>query len=344
MAAVKNIGRGLIRSVVAKRTEGGEFRSLEDFLTRMGEGELNKRAVENLIKCGAMDCFGNHRSELLAVYESMMDSLAVSRKKNLEGQMGLFGMLEDDDPSTSIPIPKLPEINAADRMAMEKETTGLYLSGHPMDDYRALLKNTHVLPIGALMDEESRYQDDQIVSVAGIVQTVKMKTTRNNSMMAYITLEDDTAVVEMLAFSNVLSQFGGYLKENSPVVITGRLSLRDDKDPQIVINRARPMSDFENGIPEEPQEERYQRRERFEDRRPQGARIIPGNTLYLKLPSESDPKFRKVRAIVNMFPGEGIVKVFFADTRKLRGAQAAFDSRMIDELRRVLGDDNVVVK
>ena len=194
------------------------------------------------------------------------------------------------------------------------------------------------------MDEESRYQDDQIVSVAGIVQTVKMKTTRNNSMMAYITLEDDTAVVEMLAFSNVLSQFGGYLKENSPVVITGRLSLRDDKDPQIVINRARPMSDFENGIPEEPQEERYQRRERFEDRRPQGPRIIPGNTLYLKLPGESDPKFRKVRAIVNMFPGEGIVKVFFADTRKLRGAQAAFDSRMIDELRRVLGDDNVVVK
>ena len=227
---------------------------------------------------------------------------------------------------------------------MEKETTGLYLSGHPMDDYRALLKHTRVVPIGTLMDGEGRYQDDQIMSVAGIVQTVKMKTTRSGSMMAYITLEDDTAAIEMLAFSNVLSQYGGYLKENSPVVITGRLSLRDDKDPQIVINRARPMSDFENGIPEEPQEERYQRRERFEDRRPQGPRIIPGNTLYLKLPGESDPKFRKVRAIVNMFPGEGIVKVFFADTRKLRGAQAAFDSRMIEELKRVLGNDNVVVK
>ena len=337
MAAVKNIGRGLIRSVVAKRTEGGPFKSLEDFLTRMGEGELNKRAVENLIKCGAMDCFGNHRSELLAVYESMMDSLAISRKKNLEGQMGLFGMLEEDDPSTSIPIPKLPEISAADRMAMEKETTGLYLSGHPMDDYRALLKNTHVVPIGVLLDEESRYQDDQIVSVAGIVQTVKMKTTRNNSMMAYITLEDDTAALEMLAFSNVLSQFGGYLKENSPVVITGRLSLRDDKDPQIVINRARPMSDFEGGMSEEPQEERFERRSR-------GPQIIPGNTLYLQLTGESDPRYRKVRAIVNMFPGDGVVKVFFADTRKMRGARAAFDSRMVEELKRVLGDRNVVIK
>ena len=254
--------------------------------------------------------------------------------------MGLFGMLEEDDPSTSIPIPKLPEINAADRMAMEKETTGLYLSGHPMDDYRALLKNTHVVPIGKLMDEDSRYQDDQIVSVAGIVQTIKMKTTRNNSMMAYITLEDDTAALEMLAFSNVLTQFGGYLKENSPVVITGRLSLRDDKDPQIVINRARPMSDFEGGIPEEPEEPRYERRERM----PRGPQILPGNTLYLQLASEDDPRYRKVRAIVNMFPGEGIVKVFFADTRKMRGARAAFDSRMVQELRLVLGEANVVIK
>jgi len=227
---------------------------------------------------------------------------------------------------------------------MEKETTGLYLSGHPMDDYRSILKNTHVVPIGALMDEESQYRDDQIVSVAGIVQTVKMKTTRNNSMMAYVTLEDDTAALEMLAFSNVLSQFGGYLKENSPVVITGRLSLRDDKDPQIVINRARPISDFADGNPPEPEEPRYERRDRFEDRRPRGPELLPGNTLYLQLTGESDPRYRKVRAIVNMFPGEGIVKVFFADTRKMRGARAAFDRRMVEELRNVLGNGNVVLK
>jgi DNA polymerase-3 subunit alpha len=286
--------------------------------------------VENLIKCGAMDCFGNHRSELLAVYESMMDSLAISRKKNLEGQMGLFGMMEEDDPSTSIPIPKLPEINAADRMAMEKETTGLYLSGHPMDDYRALLKNTHVVPIGALMDEESRYRDDQIVSVAGIVQTVKMKTTRSNSMMAYVTLEDDTAAVEMLAFSNVLSQFGGYLKENSPVVVVGRLSLRDDKEPQIVINRARPIADYADDAPPE-QEERPQIRQ------------VHG-TLYLRLESESDPNYRKTCAVLNMFPGESQAVIFFADTRARRGTRCALDSRMLRELEHRLGAENVVVK
>jgi DNA polymerase-3 subunit alpha len=200
--------------------------------------------VENLIKCGAMDCFGYHRSELLNVYESMMDSIADSRKRNLEGQMGLFGMLEQEDKSAAIPIPPKAELSRAELMAMEKETTGIYLSGHPMDDYRKFLKNTHVLPISTLMGEDCPVRDEQIVSVAGIIQAVKMKSTRNNSMMAYVTVEDDTASMEMLAFSNVLSQYGGYLRENEAVVITGRLSLRDDKDPQIVINRARPISDF----------------------------------------------------------------------------------------------------
>ena len=330
LGAVKNVGVGLIRNMVSRRNEGGPFKSLEDFLQRMGEGELNKRAVENFIKCGAMDCFGHHRSELLAVYENMMDSVASSRKKNLDGQMGLFSMLEDTDKAASIPIPKLAEMNKADLMAMEKETTGIYLSGHPMDDYRAYLRNSHVIPIGDLMDEDGRPQDDSIVSVAGIVQNVKMKTTRNNSMMSYVTLEDDTASIEMLAFSNVLNQYGGYLRENSAVVITGRLSIRDEKEPQIVINRARPISDYANKEPETPA---------IPETKP-----VQGSTLYLQLPSENDPRFQKVRAIVNMFPGDGTVKVFFADTRKLRGANAALDNRMIRELRDLLGEVNVVVK
>ena len=325
LGAVKNVGRGLIRSMVAKRQQDGPFKSLEDFLQRMGD-ELNKRAVENFIKCGAMDCFGYHRSELLNVYDSMMDSVAASRKKNLEGQMGLFGMLDDEDSAAQIEIPRLAELKKADLMAMEKETTGIYLSGHPMDDYRPYLKGTHVIPIGELMSEDSNHQDDSIVSVAGIVQSIKMKTTRNNSMMAYVTVEDDTASIEMLAFSNVLDQYGGYLKENSPVVVSGRLSIRDEKEPQIVINRARPITDFSEA--------------------PAPVRQEPKNfgTLYLQLTGEDDPRYRKVKAIINMFPGEGTVKVFFADTRKMRGAKAAFDSRMLDELENLLGTANVVLK
>ena len=329
LGAVKNVGRGLIRSMVAKREADGPFQSLEDFIQRMGD-ELNKRAVENFIKCGAMDCFGYHRSELLAVYENMMDSIASSRKRNIEGQMNLFAMLQDTDDAVEIPIPKLAEMSKADLMLMEKETTGIYLSGHPMDDYRHLLKGTHVVPIGQLMDEESTYQDEQIVSIAGVVQSIKMKTTRNNSMMAYVTLEDDTAAIEMLAFSNVLSQYGNYIRENLPVVIVGRLSMRDDKEPQIVINRACPMSDYteQNRLMEEMS----------------GPTVQKTGTLYLRLPTEEGTLFDKIRAILGMFPGDNQVVVYFADTKQRRGSRCSLDSRMIPELERVLGKENVVIK
>ncbi len=330
LGAVKNVGRNLIRTISAKRTADGSFKSMDDFLQRMGEGELNKRAVENFIKCGAMDCFGRHRSELLAVYDSMMDSVSAARKKNLEGQMGMFAMLADDS-AAEYPIPTLPELSKADMMTMEKETTGIYISGHPMDDYRGLLKNTHVVPIGVLMGDENPYRDDSIISVAGIVQNVKMKTTRNNSMMAYVTVEDDTASIEMLAFSNVLSQYGGYLRENSAVVITGRLSIRDDKESQIVINRARPITDYANEFSTTPD--------------PEKVTVTQQNSkLYLQLTGENDSRYEKIKAILNMFPGDGQVVVFFADTRTRRGTQAAFDERMLSELKNILGESNVVLK
>lgn len=325
LGAVKNIGRGLIRSMAAKRKEDGPFRSMQDFLERMDEGELNKRAVENLIRCGAMDCFGYHRSELIGAYEGMMDAIASSRKRNLEGQLGLFSMLDADEGPGQMEIPRRPEFSKAELMAMEKETTGIYLSGHPMDDYRRLLKNTHVIPIGELMAEDARYEDDQIVSVAGIIQTVKTKTTRNNSMMAYVTLEDDTASIEMLAFASVIGQYGGYIRENSAVVVTGRLSLRDDKEPQILVNRVRPISDYENQEPQTPQKTQPQ-------------------TLYLRLPTEEGKLYPKIRAILNMFPGTQKTVLFFEDTRARRGTACQFRDSMLSELQNVLGEGNVVLK
>ncbi len=330
LGAVKSVGHGLIRTMVTKRTEGGPFRNLEDFLERMGEGELNKRAVENFIKCGAMDCFGCHRSELLAVYESMMDAVSSTRKKNLEGQMGLFSMLSDTPSAVSITIPHLPELPRGELMAMEKETTGIYISGHPMDAYRQKLKNTSVVPIGALLAEESQFRDEQIVSIAGIIQTVKTKLTRSNSTMAYVTMEDDTASIEMIAFSGVLNEYGGYLKENTPVVVVGKLSLRDDKEPQVIVNRVRLISDYTESAPQ---------------REEQPAQEIPqGSTLYLRLPNEDCREFRKIKAIVNMFPGDGQVIVFFADTRKRMGVRCMLHGSMIGELKHLLGEENVILK
>ena len=330
LGAVKSVGHGLIRTMVTKRTEGGPFRNLEDFLERMGEGELNKRAVENFIKCGAMDCFGCHRSELLAVYESMMDAVSSTRKKNLEGQMGLFSMLSDTPSAVSITIPHLPELPRGELMAMEKETTGIYISGHPMDAYRQKLKNTSVVPIGALLAEESQFRDEQIVSIAGIIQTVKTKLTRSNSTMAYVTMEDDTASIEMIAFSGVLNEYGGYLKENTPVVVVGKLSLRDDKEPQVIVNRVRLISDYTESAPRQEEQPTQE--------------IPQGSTLYLRLPNEDCREFRKIKAIVNMFPGDGQVIVFFADTRKRMGVRCMLHGSMIGELKRLLGEENVILK
>ena len=160
-----------------------------------------------------------------------------------------------------------------------------------------------------------------------------MKTTRNNSVMAYITVEDDTASVELLAFSNVLTQYGGYLKENCPVVITGRLSLRDDKEPQIVVNRARLISDFA----QEPREAQDPVEVRRTPRPGKG-------TLYLRLPHEDDRLYPRIRAILNMFPGECTAVLYFADTKQRRGTRVMLADSMLQELKNVLGETNVVIK
>ena len=334
LAAIKNIGRGFIQKVMTERQQSGRFTGLEDFCLRMYGTDLNKRALENLIKCGACDCFGLKRSQMLQIYESVMDSVASSRRNNVDGQMGLFdmGAAQTQASVPAVHVPDLPELSASERMRMEKETTGLYLTGHPMDDYRARLKSANVVPIFAIMDSFAnhldQYHDEQIVSIAGIVQNVKMKTTRNQSMMAYVSLEDDTAAIELLAFSNVLERYGTLLHESAAVVVQGRLSVRDDKDPQMVINRVRSIDDEPSAdeIPAAPDAARR------------------NQTLYLKLPSAEGIQTRKVLAVLSMFPGKTRVVLYYADTGvRCAGSCAAADV-MVQELRTILGEKQVVIQ
>lgn len=147
LGAVKNIGRGLIRQVMAERAENGRFVSLGDFARRMQGSDLNKRAVENLIKCGAMDGLGMGRGQMLAIYEMVLDAAADTYRRNLEGQLQLFG--PEDGGMPEIPAPKLPPLRPAELMQMEKETVGLYLSGHPLDEYRTRLRAAGVTPRAA---------------------------------------------------------------------------------------------------------------------------------------------------------------------------------------------------
>ena len=327
LAAVKNIGKGLIQNIAAERSQNGPYPSFEALCQRLSETELNKRAMENLIKCGAMDGFGLHRSQLLHIFDTLMDSVAANKRRNIAGQIGMFDMGGDEEEEQSVPIPNIPEMSRRELMAMEKETTGLYLSGHPMDEYRARLKGSRVVPIGSIMasfsEGDGQFFDEQIVSIAGIVQSVRMKTTRNHSMMSYVVLEDDTAAIEMLAFSNVLEQYGTYIKENSAVVVIGKLSVRDEKEPQLIVNRVRPIGDATER---------------------ELAAQMPKQTLYLRLRSQADPNLGKVKAILSMFPGEDKTVLFFADTRTRYGTACAPREDMLRELAALLGPDSVVLK
>ncbi|MBQ7871522.1 MAG: DNA polymerase III subunit alpha [Oscillospiraceae bacterium] len=322
LGAVKNIGRGLIRQVVAEREKNGLFASLEDFCERMQESDLNKRAVENLIKCGAMDDLGLNRAQMLNAYERIMDAAAETRRRNIEGQLQLFDMFADEGPKkSSIPVPKMAELPKNELMQMEKETIGLYLSGHPMDEYRKQLKGSGVVAIGRIMQsfeqEDGVFRDEQTARIAGIIETVRMKTTRNNSVMAYVTLEDDTGSMELLVFSNTITRSGNIIKENTPVVVEGRLSVRDEKAPQMVVNQVRLLSDVAKPVPQK---------------------------LYLKLPAEGTMEDRKTRAILNMFPGSTQAVLYYADTGVRRGTTCLLREDMLGELQRVLGENCVVLK
>ena len=337
LVAIKNIGRGFIQAVMRERETGGDFSSLYDFCSRMNGSEMNKRAVENLIRSGAFDSMGARRSQLIKVYETVMDSVAAQQRDNVEGQMDFFSMAAASSgapaPVKEIPLPDIPEYTPEELMTMEKATTGLYLSGHPMDHYREIVRKLNAPSILSILadfareDGPERFADGQRVTIAGVITSSKTKTTKNNSLMAYVMVEDDTASMELLCFSRVLETCGAYMKENLAVVVKGRLSVRDEKAPQIVCDSIYPLTTADGGIPE-----------------PQPKQEASGETLFLKFPSIEDPAIRHMKLVFQMFPGKSTVKMVMADTRKVYAAQALLHPALVEEAKETLGSANVVVK
>ena len=325
LAALKGVGRGFTDAVFTEREKGGHFTDFPDFCSRMFDQALNSRVLESLIKCGAFDKMGYKRSQLLEAAMPLMESIAQNRRKNLEGQFDLFG---GGGGEPSAPVLRLntalPEFSRRELMAMEKETTGLYLTGHPMDEYREAVKACHAVSIGSILADFARedgpqtFRDEQRVVLAGVIASAKTKTTKNNTLMAYVTLEDDTASMELLVFSRTLNECAPYLKEGMPVSVRGKLSVRDEKSPQLLCDGLTPLS--------EPAENNGQ-----------------GKKLYIRVPS-AGPLLEKIKLIFSMFPGEEQAVIVLADSRKRLGTRCLIHDALVEDLRERLGQENVVIK
>ena len=345
LVAIKNIGRGFIQAVVRERERGGDFTGFQDFCERMYDSDINKRAVENLIRAGAFDGFGARRSQLIAVHDKLLDSIGASRRQNVEGQLDFFGMSSGATQRRSVEmiLPDIPEYAPEELMRQEKEVTGLYLSGHPMAGYRDVARRAGAVHIAAINEDFAQeggptsFQDEQRITVAGIVTAYRTKATRSGSLMAYATVEDDTASIELLCFSRTLEKYGRLLGEGSAVLIQGKLSVRDEKPPQILCDEVRSLTGHQSGGPgPEPSVPERQGRP--------GVQVLEGKVLWLRVPSKSHPALAHINRVISMFPGQTPARLVFTDTGKRMGTTCLLGKSLVEELVEALGKENVVIQ
>ncbi|MBR1497342.1 MAG: DNA polymerase III subunit alpha, partial [Oscillospiraceae bacterium] len=330
MAAVKNVGRGFVQALVQEREQGGKFTAFDEFCRRMYSRDLNRRAVESLIKAGAFDSLGCKRKALAMVMERVIDSVVTAGRKNVDGQLDLFGGgTREAAMESKLALPEVEEYSRFERMAMERELTGLYLSGHPMDDYRDAARRAGAVPIAAILSDcareegPERFPDGTRITVAGIVGAHRTRTTKNNSMMAWVTLEDDSGSLELVVFQRALDQGGRYIGDNAAILVQGRVSLREEKEPQITVDSIRPLSDLD--FPGEPPAKQPKK-------------------LYLRLDSGDSRALRKIDLLREMFIGRDVMVQYFADRKQQRSATCLIHPALVAELKELLGAENVVVK
>jgi DNA polymerase-3 subunit alpha len=246
LGAVKTVGQGAVDAIIRER-KNGAYRDIFDFCRRIDTGECNKRVVESLIKAGAFDGMGGNRPQLLAVFESAMDANSSLRKQTVDGQISLFDMAFGGAPlvQENHTLPNLPDYPLRQRLALEKEIAGVYITGHPLDDYRDVLGKLpfSTADLDGLEEREDRglSLDGQIVDMGGILTEVKGKATKKGAYMGFITLEDLTGQIECLVFPKVYERYQGMMAVDDLVVLHGRLSIREEEAPKLLVEKLIPL-------------------------------------------------------------------------------------------------------
>ncbi len=352
LAAIKNVGRGFMKQLVNEREQKGSFKSFSDFIDRMYSKDLNKRAVESLIKAGAFDSMNVKRSQLLKVFESVIDSVAQSRRKNIEGQLDLFGMGGDFDNTqnmSEITMPNIPEIKKSELLSMEKEITGLYLSGHPMDEYKELAIRANASTIRHVIDDlkgetqNPYFKDGMQVRLASVITKSRSRSTKNGQLMAYVNVEDMTGGLELVVFPSVLQQSSAYIKEDTAVLIEGKIDAREEDTPKIIVSNIYPLT---NQQIEQLEMNKSQNSSQFTAK--QAAENI-SQRLYVKVNGMDSEDANAVKEILKKSQRGNIPVVFYDENskKKLLSPRSMWinnDLQIVKKLRFILGEDSVIMK
>ena len=326
LAAVKNVGVKFVEEIATER-EKGNFSSFEDFVSRMSSRDVNKRQVEYLIKAGAFDSLGRNRAVLLSSYDAMIETFAGMKKKNDVNQLDLFSA--EDSPSSveTYSYPDLPDLTEKEKLAYEKEATGVYFSGHPIEAFRSVLNRLPHSSIGSISCEN----DGKEATIAGFVTKRSDKQTRKGERMCFLTVEDKSGEIEVLVFPQKLEAFSDFLPVGNPLVIKGKVSLRDDERPVVLMDscfllRKDLPADLISPVREK-------------------AAVPKEKKLYLRVESTDSLAYRKARNLAEIFVGQTPLIFYLKNEKKYLPCPAGCDLSgiLLGELKTLLGEENVVV-
>ena len=330
LLALKNVGISFAECVIEERKKNGLYRSFEGFLSRISERELGKRQIEMLIKSGALDSFGVYRSRLLAVYEMQIENLLARKRGNIAGQIDMFSVLSDEDDMPSVEYPDIPEFSPKELLLLEKESSGMYFSGHLLDGYKRDIeseKHDEISDILLAFEEDAQspsYREKSEVTLCGIITQKTAKNTKNGAVMAFLTLEDRYAELEVIVFPKQYEKYQGYLQADTAVRIKGTLTVREDDGVKVLASEVSLLrADTERCASSSPSPKK----------------------LYLRVPSVNAPEAREALSILRLAKGDGVVLFYESETKKYvapKEMRIAVSEKLLGALRALLGADNVI--
>ena len=343
MGSIKNVGVAAVNAIVEERRKNGEYKSFTDFCERIQDEAVNKKCIESLIKAGAFDEFEQTRSTLMASFEEIIDSISDSSKKNFKGQVSMFDLgASNEDEGNELEKLKytyhtLKEFSDKELLSMEKEMLGLYISGHPLSEIKEQIEkvtNISTLKIREGLDELEQtgrfpYKDGQNVKFAGIINSIKKKYTKNNKIMAFVTLEDLYGSMEVIVFENAYQSAGSSLMEENIVLVEGRLSIREeDENITIIASKIIPFSENVSlgTFPKETLDNNVKRK-----------------TLEINITNLTEEKKDKLRGALKFFAGDrnNVPVVIINNENKMPAGGIFLNGNTIDEIKEIVGQENI---